>query len=239
MYRGRNQRTYRGRYPRRRNGGRNGRRVFLRNAGLYRRFGGWQGTKKELKFKDIDLDVRPITGEGGGIVLLPSGQSTILQIPQGTGDNQRVGRYITVTKLSLRLIIELKEQINGILPHDQCRIVIFWDTQANGTAASLIEYLQDSDKTTSFKDLLRGTRFKAIYDKSYVFNANAFSTTGTLQSLKKTLRVQIYLNMRVNVVYSAALGAVTELTQNNLVVALISRHNRVEVSGKIRLRFKG
>lgn len=213
------------------------RRPFLRNAGIYRRRFD-VGDRKELKF--LNDNIALITISTTGVNLIGGGETTILHVAQGNGPSQRIGRKITIKQFLLRLTFEMASQISVALAHDTCRILVYWDTQANGITSDAQEILDTTSGAAtynSFRDLRKGSRFKVLHDKYYYFNASmvdAGTNTNVVVRQKN-----MYFKMHVPVYYDGATVDVSELTQNNLMVVAISKHGRITVSGRYRVRYTG
>ena len=91
----------------------------------------------EKKFLNID-----ITGETipiGSVHLNKSGVAgetiTLNDIPQGTGESQRIGRKCTITKILARLEFKFLSDVEATNPNatsrtfDTIRIMLYWDKQ--------------------------------------------------------------------------------------------------------------
>lgn len=148
----------------------------------------------------------------------------------------------------VRLTCELLGQQVLIDAHDTLRIIIYWDTQTNGTASNIGEILVNTAgngiEYNSFRNLFRGTRFKIIYDKHYNFTSPVYDSDSVGRISGQVIKtVWIYKNMNVPITYSQVttpgLGKIVELQENSLWVVAIAKHGRVRVQGKYRIRYQG
>lgn len=151
----------------------------------------------------------------------------------------------------VRLNCELVQQTAINLGHDQIRIIAWWDTQTNGTASNMADVLVstagDGIEYDSFRNLFRGTRFKIIFDKTYFFNSNSWAnenitTTTDGLSARVIKKVWFYKDMAVPISYAQetpSVGAIASVQENSLWLAAISKHDRVSIQGRIRIRYTG
>lgn len=141
-----------------------------------------------------------------------------------------------------RFTVELPQQISSFDTHDEIRIVMFWDTQTNGIAATLDTLLESNSNTIAniyaFKDLFKGTRFKIVCDKTIAMNsaAGAFDSTNPVFG-RVTRKVNLYYNMAVPVYYDNTTGDISELSSNNIQIRCITKHGAIVIDGAIRIRY--
>lgn len=93
----------------------------------------------------------------------------------GTGINQRVGQKIRLKKLTIR-----GSMANGSATGpSQARLVLFWDSQNNGTLPVNADLMQDTTAATNFNSpylITNRKRFHVVYDKQFAFNNHGGST---------------------------------------------------------------
>jgi len=213
---------------------------FTRRAGYYGRYNAAFTAnvpafqqKVELKFHDTSQGDLTIS-EAGDI------SGNFLTIPQNTTENGRIGRNILLTKLMFQGELHLKQQATVTLAHDYVRIMVIWDTQANGGTATVLDVLETND-VTSFRNLANSKRFRVLYDRKHTLNA--FTSTITSANVVVTARVikpiQYFINLRIPVEYDGTTGDPPELKSNSLFALYISADGRTEIVGNYRVRYTG
>ncbi len=212
------------------------------NGGGKWRKGGYYGryntththARPELKFHDINLDLNPISLTGSIFV------QSINEIEQGVGESQRIGRKILLKKFSFRYALTMLTQITGPNSHDEVRVIIYLDKQANGGAATPSDILQAAVTIHSFRDLENVGRFRILAERNYALNSYAGAGDGTTNAFAGGLvRDEIHINLNTPVEFSFSTGAITEIKSNNIGILLISLHGRSKIESKMRTRFEG
>ncbi len=217
-------------------------RGFQRNSGYYGRYGvparQYGGT--ELKFFEGDLDVPFISGLG---TVVP----TLNDIPQGTGERERIGRKCTLKKISLRFGVTLLQALDQTGPHPgtlvRCMVVL--DKQCNGTLIGAGSVLETLDYL-SFNRLDQKDRYHILWDKRFAINTlsmvqtSADPSPGTRIAIAEVRRY-IEFNKRINIPieFSSTTGVLSEIRSNNLAIIWIASSGSVAVDGKVRIRFEG
>ncbi len=172
--------------------------------------------------------------------------ATIVDIVQGTGETNRIGRKCTITNIHIKMHIEHRP-LNGtttaeVANFTDCllRVVVFLDRQCNGAAATGLNLLQ-TDVLTSFRSLANVKRFKFLYDKTWSFNTQAMAagTVADTRIIDKTYFKKISLKCFIPIEYSGTTGAITEIRSNNIGIAVWSAPgSRINIeNSQIRLRF--
>lgn len=243
----------------RRNGRKRKRRSFRRG---YDRTGGFYGRSRkrrrtngygrvEKKFYDITAD-EPTIATGGQFVDVASAgpsilSNTLVDIPQGTGESERIGRKCTITALRARLNFEFlvatstsTGQANSA--HDTIRLMIIWDKQCNGTQAVNLDVLETNDYN-SYRNLSNIKRFHMLHDRIYVWNTTAVAagdgTTNDSERVVRDYQVKVNKKLFIPIEYDGTTGALTEIKSNNILILIMSKHGgRMRLAdSKIRLRF--
>lgn len=172
----------------------------------------------------------------------------LLDLTQGTNENQRVGRKIAVHSFHMYGALQLNDS-PGVSPTNQwVRCIIFVDTQNNGVTTTDITELFDSNVTAQksmyyFRDLTRGSRFQVLKDEfieldsETVFNSN--TNVKDVVSKYKFIEYHKTFNPPLKVEYNGTNGSGSELTQNNLYVAFLKFNTTIDVefTGVSRIRF--
>jgi len=224
----RRRRGYTGRVPRFGRG-------FLRTGGFYRRYNrGTNGVKPERKFHDVSIP--NITVLGFGTELTPTADDTIIEITEGAGQSQRIGRKILINMIIIRLDFELANSTSATVTHEVIRIILLVDHQANGAAASFGTIYEATDHN-GFRNLDNPRRFTILWDKVFMMHPTTQVGTSSIIMVKNVRYVK---NVRIPVIYSAATGELSTIRQNNIQLWVVSKHgSRVSVQGRVRIRFFG
>lgn len=193
-----------------------------------------------MKFIDKTLTEQTITNVSPGTDLLPVGDSTLMEIPQGTSESERIGRKCILKKIMIRIDIEMIQQDNSSFTEDTIRLVLFEDHQCNGIQASLSGLLQAPVDTYSFRQMAVSRRFRVLWDQTLQLNNLVGAGNGTTNNFgRRVYHMERYYNLNLPLNFKFATGDVSELQENNVVFTAISKHGRCTLKGKIRLRFIG
>lgn len=232
---------------------------MLRSAGYWGRFSGKAG---ELKYKDqasaTNIGINSTTGLCYGIV-----SDTAVGIPRGTGPNERIGRKLTIKKLMIKGMLRNVNSGDAAQAADVVRVIVFQDTQANGTLPALSNLL-DAGNILSFNDLENSGRFRVLKEKKFVLNAQAGAGWSTQASYTQPPGVaatpngggftapatgngvvfaevlkpfEMYLNLTVPIELDGPNGTIAECKSNNLCLAFISQESHTQVTFRTRLRY--
>ncbi len=215
-----------------------------RFAGFYRK-GGYYGRYnrnakyamgRELKFFDTTITSSDYT-DSGNISL-----STLFEIPTGTTESTRIGRKLTVKKISFHGLVHLDTDTGVATGHYGYRTIVYLDKQANGTTATPLDILETTGILVgynSFRNLANTGRFSILYDKRSVINTNGIASTS--QTITKVANLDFFIPMNLPVEYSGTLGLLTEIRSNNVGLLLIQQGVllNVNLSGTFRVRYEG
>ena len=215
--------------------GRKRRRLFKpgydRTGGYYGRFTGHAAKrtkrtqKTEKKFYDMTAAQVNVTTTASFLTITGAGpvatSTTIVDLIQGSGASQRVGRRCTITDVLCRLLLLRTNTLSASLTGEDAgaafRVIVYLDKQANGGAAAATDILQ-TDALLSFRNLANNRRFSIIADKILTFNTGAVGAgdgaTNDTSLLEKNLIVQIAKKVFIPVEYSSTLGALAEIRSN-------------------------
>ncbi len=216
---------------------------YSRTKGFFNRFnpGG------ELKFFEsvIPETINLATWSDG----LP--KDALLFIPIGTGEQDRIGRKITVRGLYIHGSYCILDVENATAPIKGARIrtVLFLDKQCNGESATGTDIFEGNN-LFSFRNLSNVRRFKILYDKTTNINFRTLSenTDNLYSHAGFDIGFNIYLpHLNIPIEYSSAsstTGNVSERQSNNIGImhvledaAAANDRIAVEVSGRCRVRF--
>lgn len=203
-----------------------------RVSGYYGRF----GADEELKFHDFPVNVNLIASSG-------SITATLIDINQGTGESERIGRKCTMKSMDIRFNIFLPEHFEqaDVGPGgDILRYIVYVDKQCNGAAAVGTDILESS-ALLSHRNLANSERFVFLCDKLFTLNRTnltvddsgtaAYSSTGLWKGN------HIHKTMNVPIEYSGVTGAIAEIRSNNIGHLLLSMNARMSIQSVYRFRF--
>ncbi len=206
-------------------------RGYVRNVGYYKRFTGRSG---EMKFHDVDINDAVIDTAG-------SIQTELLAIAEGNGEEQRVGRKITIKSIHWRFAVVLTslDGVTAPTPGDVSRLILYQDTQTNGAAAAVTDILEAADYQ-SFLNLANSQRFRILFDRSYTTSHKAaVGTPADGDYAGEYVAGQFHKKCSIPIEYdnSATTGAIATIRSNNIGALFISANGDTGVGSKIRFRF--
>lgn len=189
----------------------------------------------ELKFLDVAVDLDPLNTSG---TIINSG--TLNVIVQGTGDSQRIGRKVTIRKISWRGFITLDGQsTTGAQSASVARLILYQDRQCNGSAAAVTDILQ-SATGMSFNKLSNAGRFHVIMDTMYDLIPTSGAGNGTANDFSSTvISFDFHKDCSIPLEYSGSAGTITTIRSNNLGILIIKAggSSPTEISSIVRLRY--
>ncbi len=189
----------------------------------------------ELKFLDLDVN-DAVIAVGGTIV-----SSSVLTIPQGTTESERIGRKCTIKQINWRFEILINSTGTLLDTSDIVRVILYQDKQTNGAAAAVTDILASADYQ-SFNNLANKSRFRTLMDRTYSIACPAGSGRGTTDTLafgEGRIQETLFKKCNIDVEYdnSAATGAITTMTSNNVGVMILSLSGNCAFSSKMRIRY--
>jgi len=197
-------------------------RGYLRRGGYYNR--------QEVKFIDVGVLAADIPALGVIKQMLPD-------IPTGTGESDRIGRFCTITKFTTRFVLDYTESVDTA--SGSIRILIFIDTQTNGALPTGTEILQAPLTYTSWNNLSNSGRFKTLKDYFFSFNTCAAVGDGTTNLYSATQRVWTWsYNQRIRMEYSGVTGSTAERRSNNIYCMILAdEDDKYDFTFHTRFRF--
>lgn len=202
-------------------------RGYMRNVGNYGRF---QPVGPEVKFLD--------SGEGNAAVSTTGTLTTSLNlIPQGVSPSERVGRKVVLTAVQLRGQLSLTNTSTPTNTADRVRIILYWDKQANGAAATATDILSTAS-IDSFNNLTNSSRFVILADKEMELVTQAGANDGAADQFAVDVRsFSIFKRCRIPMEFNGATGGLTEIRSNNVGVMFISQSGFAGRLFTARVRF--
>ncbi len=195
----------------------------------YQRGKGW---KKELKFFDKKLGTVAIPTTG-------SFQTLNIDIPEGTGQSQRIGRSINIRKINIRGIGYIAEQTAKESASDVIRIMLVQDKQANKALFAGTDLLSAS-AILEYMNLANSGRFKVLATRQIEVRSHAGGGNGTSNVFADDhVWFNINLNVSIPIEYSGTAGTIGTVTTNNLVLCAWSHDGKGAWNWICRLRYEG
>ncbi len=199
-------------------------RVFLKGA-----------RKGEIKFHDLDVD-DAVIATGGTIA-----EDSLITIPEGLGESERIGRKLTVVSLHMNWDILLPFTASQTQTSDAVRIIVYLDKQTNGAQPAILDLLEVAD-WQSFRNISNSGRFQFLMDRMVSVNASAGSGRGTTDTLafgeqEKHFRWNKKVNIPIIYDDSVSTGAITSVCCNNIGILTISKGGFAAFGSRIRVRY--
>lgn len=207
--------------------------------------------KPEKKFYDIDITNTNIAGVATNFTTngVHTNSQTIVGIPQGTTENERIGRKCTVTNIYARLSFDfLANAVSNISAGDSSqemvRVMMYWDKQCNGAAAASTDLLE-TNLIHSFRNLANSKRFVVLYDRTFTWNATTTGggngTANDSAVVRNNYLVKISKKCFIPIEFLLTTGALTSnIASNNIAMIIWGKNGnimQIETGSKIRIRF--
>ncbi len=202
-----------------------------RTGGYYGRYNRTRrNPTPELKFHDI-ATIDAVIASGGVIT------SGLITIPQGTTENERIGRKLTIRKIGMKIRINLAEQTSDGSTEDTVRLMLILDKQCNGAAPAILDILETAD-FQSFNNLSNSFRFRTLMDRTFSINAQSGAGNGTAQEFgQNVINTSFYKDCFLPIEYSGVTGAITEIRSNHIILLSITHGNVAGLEIQFRFRF--
>lgn len=195
-----------------------------------------------VEYKNLDSAANVVVNAAGSIT-----SQTLVAIPEGTGESERVGRQVQCTSLNIRGYIKI-ETFNYVPASFFLRFIVYVDKQANGAAATPAELIDTNPAgfyINNLRNLEQTDRFIILKDKlirtdptSGLYNTNLFTNVPTEQF------VPFKCNLSLNdmpIQYSGTAGGLSDIRSNNIGIMCISSDpasNGLRVRYTARVRYK-
>ncbi len=188
----------------------------------------------ELKFHDLTVDDAVVAATGS------IAEDSVVTIAQGTEEQQRIGRKITIKSINWRWSVQIIGQANLNSTSDVVRVILYLDKQCNGGGAAVLGVLETANYQ-SFNNLSNRGRFRILMDRTYSMNCTAGGGDGTpgFQSGDNIIHDSLYKKCNIPIEYdnSVTTGVVTSVRSNNIGILTISRDGTSGFDSQMRVRF--
>jgi len=217
---------------------------FYRTGGVFGRFAG--GRPAELKAIDCEQTALAFAATGtifpqtasalnyGPAAGSAPSTGSLVTIVQGDQFYQRIGKSITIKKISCRWTMQAADLGSTF------RLLLVQDTQANGAVPTVNQVLGFTGKTVvdrDFNNLENSKRFKILYDK--YGDINALTSNGATYNTRN-LSGKFFKNCNIPIIWdtSATTGAIGTLRSNNLFFIALCLTGDAALSFTTRLRYQ-
>ncbi len=209
-------------------------RGYVRTGGYYGRYSGLAGNRAEKKFHDLDFDDAVIAA-GMNV------STAMLTIPEGNGEQERIGRAITITNIGIKYDISLPSTPSAANTRDVVRFMVVQDKQCNGALPAALDLLETADYQ-SFNNLANSRRFRVLMDRNYSLTCKAGSGRGATDTLSygfDSVQDTFYKKCNIQIEYdnSATDGTIGTIRSNNIFLVVGTRQGLATFASKIRFRF--
>ncbi len=188
----------------------------------------------ELKFFDTIKTVGAVA-EAGTVL-----NNCLNIIPQGTTEEERVGRKVVIRKIDVNGIVKLPATTTQANGSDSVRLVLYVDKQTNGLAATIAQLFEDTE-INSFLQLANSGRFRILKDWKHSLSASAASGNGTTDESFEAQKHFSWkfsgLSIPIEWDNVATTGALTTVRSNNVGIMGFSESGQMTVQYICRLRF--
>ncbi len=158
----------------------------------------------EVKFLDTAIDAANITVAAGTNI------PTIVAVPQGVDESERVGRKCTVRSVHVKASLNT----SATDPDGIFRMIIYQDKQTNKAAAPLLDIVQ-TISVNAFRNLTNTGRFNILMDKRLTVNASAaVGNAATFATVRRSIMFNKTCEIPLEFVSSTP--SVADLSVNNI-----------------------
>lgn len=167
---------------------------------------------------------------------------SIVEIPEGTGRSERIGRKAMIKHVMLRFNAIVPPVASSGNSADIFRVVVYQDKQTNGSAATVPDILDTTLLALnyqSFKNLTNSGRFRILYDRSYSVNALSGTTGFNFDSRVYYEYHSRELNIPIEFNDSSSTGDISSMSSNNIGYFVISRAGDAQWEANWRVRYQG
>ncbi len=193
-----------------------------------RNVGNLQIAQGEKKFLDTAITGHILASTGGTV------DDSMLHVAQGTAEQERIGRQITLHNISIKGHFNLAE--NATESADMCRFIVFLDTQCSGTPAVTADILE-SASVHSFRNLAKARRFTILQDLHFAINSNNADAASTYGGKFREHSFYWYSRDGLPVEYNNTTGAIGEIESNNIGTLFLNQDGNVAYAGTCRIRY--
>jgi len=175
------------------------------------------GSAPEKKALDVDSSGAPVT-----IQVNTTGAFTLLNgIAVGTGIDQRIGKKIKMDSVYIRGRVAMASAISS--PSNasasfaqQVRMIVFYDSQANGTTPTITQVLKAADPASQL-NLDNRDRFKILKDKCFTFgNQSYYTATGYGGVGPAIANIKFFKKLNMDVFYGTTSNTAADIQTGGL-----------------------
>lgn len=204
----------------------------------------------ETKFLDSELNSANISETWASLNPIGTGCTDSISVPaQGDGESERDGRVYHIKSVHIRGQVFVTPNESAAAPYSDTfvRVVLYWDTQTNGTEATATDIF-DAGGTIdalAFRNLQNSKRFIVLKDKIIRVTpahlneggANLFAHGGVYLPFTMNKKFKKPIKVRC----TGTTANVNSVADNNLGIAAINNNAALDpsLSYQARIRFMG
>lgn len=182
--------------------------------------GGVNGSNVSIPAAGVIVNWWPIQNGGA----FAAGQS-LVQIPQATTKNTRIGNKSFITKIRGRLLFTIAA---GNIA-DNIRMIVYHDRQCNGTAVTVADILEQA-ALNSFQQMDFVDQITILKDKTFTINPSTSVVGGDISvGFNVNKKFACLLNQEVH--FSNTTGVLTGIVSSNYGILLISQNAQTALVG--------
>ncbi len=161
------------------------------------------------------------------------------QIVPGTGNNDRVGRKVKLTKVFWRWNLRNDVTLTSVAS-ETVRLMIILDKQCQGSNAAGALIFEEDTNWASYNSLLDPGRFKTLYDSGPLDLWKVGGASGTPSEfciMSKSGEV-FKKNQSIELTFDAGTSAISDLTTNHLMFWAGARAGgQAQIKSEVRVRY--
>lgn len=199
-----------------------------RTSGYYGRFG---PGRPEQKFLDTIITTTDIPLAGKIY------KDSFCLVGIGTGESQRIGRKLTLKKISMHVELKLPSATAAAETCDVVRLILIHDKQANGAVITAVTDVLESAGYLSFRNLANSKRFHILWDKTVQLENKGYGGS-TVASTCTTKHLHFSKRLNLPLEYDSTGSTIAAIKSNNIAMIVIAElNNIVGIISHTRIRF--
>lgn len=194
--------------------------------------------KKGSGFKRVEskfYDVTPTPFTLSTSCQFPN-SGTIIDIIQGTGESERVGRAIKISSIVVRGILSLPSTTLQTNTSDVLRFLLYEDKQCNGAAATGLDLLE-TNTFLGHTNLSKAHRFKFLISKEIpIAQMLSLDTTANASGVVE-VPFKFYYKCNCPIEYTGTSASIANIASKNLGIAVIGSNGKATITLSTRVRY--
>ncbi len=205
--------------------------------------------EKAIELKFIDKEASQLN-LGNTWFLFNNEENTINGIAQGTDDDERIGRVISMHSMHFRYFVSKDKQEGDTtpIPDFKFRVIVFLDKQCNQAVPLVGEVLDltNAEPVLAYRNLRFVKRFQILHDKIHMITSNqtccAVDVYSEGERISATFRFSKVWKTALKVTYVDIVDDITAITNTSIQVMAVANQNvgdRWGLTWNARLRYTG